>query len=124
MRLSRRGIVLLAVLVGVGAPGAWLLARDSSGSSDSPVVGRAKRGEFKVTVTTSGELRALKSIQITLPPNTQQAEAYQMKLASIVPEGTLVKAGDVVAELDRSSLATKRTEIGMALQMADAQYEQ
>jgi RND family efflux transporter MFP subunit len=47
-----------------------------------------------------------------------------MKISSIVPEGTVVKRGDVVAELDRSALASKLQEVTLALQKAEAQYEQ
>jgi multidrug efflux pump subunit AcrA (membrane-fusion protein) len=47
-----------------------------------------------------------------------------MKIASLVPEGTLVKQGDVVAELDRSTIANKFAEITLALQKAQAVYEQ
>jgi RND family efflux transporter MFP subunit len=111
---------LAAVIV---VPGAWFLAR-GKGSTDSPVIARVKRGDFRVTVTTSGELRALKFVQIGVPQNAQQAEAYQMKIASIVPEGTVVKAGDVVADLDRSTLANKLAEVGLALQKAEAVHEQ
>ena len=117
-RLQAVLIILLLVI-----PGAWLLARDKSGES-SPLVAPVSRGEFKVTVTTSGELRALKFVQISVPPNTQQAEVYQMKIASLVPEGTVVKQGDVVAELDRSTIANKFAEISLALQKAQAVYEQ
>ncbi|MGE0440406.1 MAG: efflux RND transporter periplasmic adaptor subunit [Gemmatimonadales bacterium] len=124
MRLPRsRGTLLAAAALVVGVPGAWLLARDPE-SADNPVIATVKRGAFRVSVETSGELRALKFVQITVPPNSQQAEAYQMKIASIVPEGTVVKAGDVVAELDRSTLANKMAEVSLALQKAEAVYEQ
>jgi RND family efflux transporter MFP subunit len=83
-----------------------------------------RRGTFRVAVTTSGELRARNSIQITAPANAREADAFQMKIASIVPEGTSVKEGDVVAELDRSSLASKMSEVTLALQKAQAVYEQ
>jgi RND family efflux transporter MFP subunit len=83
-----------------------------------------KQGDFRVTVTTTGELRARRSVQIQGPPNAQQAQQYQMKIASIVPEGTIVKAGEVVAELDRSGLASRMTEVSLALQKAEAQYSQ
>lgn len=119
---SRRALIGAIVLL-VGLPAVWLLARDRA-PTDSPIAARVKRGEFTVTVTTSGELRAREAIQITVPPNSQQAEAYQMKIASIVPEGTLVKAGDVVADLDRSTLANKMAEVGLALQKAEAVAEQ
>ena len=119
---SRRTLIVGGVLL-LGAPAAWLLARNPAGT-EAAVVARVKRGDFRVTVTTSGELIARKFVQITAPPNAQQAEIYQMKLASIVPEGTVVKEGDVVAELDRSSVASKVAEVSLAQTKAEAVYEQ
>jgi RND family efflux transporter MFP subunit len=87
-------------------------------------VSQVTRGDFKVTVTTSGELRAPKFVQVTLPQNAMTAQVFQLKIASLVPEGTIVKAGDVVAEIDRSPLATKQTEVSLTLQKAEAQHEQ
>src|SRR5688572_9950018 len=121
--LRRRWVILTAAILVLGIPGAWLLARDS-GTEDSSVVARVRRGEFKVTVTTSGELRARKFVQITAPANAQQANAYQMKISSIVPEGTVVKEGDVVAELDRSTLANRVNEVNINLTKALAVAEQ
>lgn len=124
MRLpSRRTSLIVIVGAALGIPGAWLLARDT-GADDPAVVATVKRGAFKVMVTTAGELRARKFVQIQGPPNMQQAETYQTKIASIVPEGTVVKEGDVVAELDRSGIAAKMAEVNLALQKAEAQYEQ
>ncbi len=124
MRLPpSRPLLIVAVVIALGIPGAWLLARDSA-TDDPAVVATVKRGAFRVMVTTAGELRARKFVQIQGPANAQQAEAYQMKISSIVPEGTVVKEGDVVAELDRSTLAAKMSEVGTALQKAEAQYEQ
>jgi len=118
----RRDRVAAAVLL-LGLPGAWVLAGDRR-SADPSVVASVKRGQFTVTVTTAGELRAREFVQMTAPPGAQQAGAYQMKISSIVPEGTVVKLGDVVAELDRSALASKLQEVTLALQKAEAQYEQ
>ena len=119
---SRRLLVALGVVV-LGVPGAWLLAR-APAADDASIVARVKRGPFVVTVTSAGELRARQFVQITAPANAQQAQAYQMKIQSIVPEGTVVKQGDVVAELDRSTLASKLAEVQLALTKAQAQYEQ
>ena len=124
MRIPRsRWFVSAAALLALGIPGAWLLARDA-GDGDPSIVASVKRGDFKVMVTTSGELRARKFVQISGPANAQQAEAYQMKISSIVPEGTVVKEGDIVAELDRSTLAAKLAEVALALQKAEAVSEQ
>lgn len=121
--LRGRGWLIAAIVVAIGAPSAWLLARDTT-TAESPVLARVKRGEFSVAVTTSGELRARKFVQITVPPNSQQAEMYQMKIASIVAEGTVVKEGEVVAELDRTGIASKMAEVSLALQKAEAVHEQ
>src|SRR5690606_6444935 len=43
---------------------------------------------------------------------------------SIVPEATVVKEGDVVAQHDRSTIAAKVAEVSLALQKAEAQYKQ
>jgi RND family efflux transporter MFP subunit len=124
-RLVRtRWFLVTAFLVLTGTPTAWLMARGTSPSDDAIVV-RAKRSDFKVVVTTSGELRAPKFVNITGPTNMQQAEIWNgVKILSIVPEGTQVKEGDIVAELDRSPVATKMADVTLAMQKADAQYEQ
>ena len=54
----------LVVAVLLGVPGAYLLARDPE-TADAALVATAKRGDFKVVVTTTGELRARKFVQIT-----------------------------------------------------------
>ena len=100
-----------------------VMARTTDEVTETGVV-PVRRGEFMVTVTTSGELRAPKSVQITAPTNAQQAGAFQMKIQSLIPEGTVVKAGDVVAELDRSTLATQMQEVTLAMQKAQAQFQQ
>ena len=124
MRIARtRWFPIVAALVIVGVPGAWLLARGPA-KPDAAVVAAVKQGEFKVVVTTSGELRALKFVQINVPQNAQQANQYQMKISSIVPEGTVVKAGDIVAELDRSGIASRASDVSLALQKAQAVFEQ
>lgn len=119
---SRRMLVASAIGI-LTLPSAWLLARGSA-AGDGALLARVKRGPFQVTVTVSGELRARQFVQITAPTNAQQAGAFQMKIQSIVPEGTIVKQGDVVAELDRATLATKLQEVTLALAKAQAQYEQ
>ena len=115
--------VRLGIAASLAIIGLWFVTRPSA-SSESALVSVVRKGDFSVTVTTSGELEAKNSVQITAPQNAQQAEAYQMRIASIVPEGTRVKQGDVVAELDRSTLAAKMAEVSLALQKAQAVYEQ
>jgi HlyD family secretion protein len=76
-----------------------------------------KKGLFEISVTNSGELIAEKSIEIKGPEIGMGSDrgggpgrgfdmhAMDLKIQDIVPEGTLVKEGDYIAQLDRSSYA-------------------
>lgn len=122
--LRRRRFLIAAIIVAIVVPTTFLLARDKR-SAESTLVARVKRGDFNVAVTTSGELRAPKFVQVTLPPNAQLAQVFQpMKILSLVQEGTIVKEGDKVAEIDRAPFATKQQEVMLSLQKVEAQYEQ
>ncbi len=122
--LRTRWFQLIAVLALIAVPATWLLARGRAPSDDA-LYARVKRSDFKVIVTTSGELRAPKFVKITGPQNMQQAEIYNgVKILTLVPEGTQVKAGDVVADLDRSPVAAKLADVRLALQKSEAVYEQ
>jgi HlyD family secretion protein len=76
----------------------------------------AKKGSFEITVTASGELNAEQSLDIKGPeinPGSMggnrggghgfDMRAMDLKIQDIVPEGTLVREGDYIAQLDRSS---------------------
>jgi len=120
---TRRTIVigLLALAAGSGAVWAALSGRRSS---EALLLTQARQGEFQVIVSITGELRASKYVEIQIPPNAQAANQYQMKISSLVPEGTVVKAGEIVAELDRSAIAARASEVSLALQKAEAQLTQ
>ena len=119
----KRWVGVLAILAAAAGVSAWYFA-PAGKTDDSAVIARVKKGDFHVVVTSAGELRAKKFVQVQGPLNMQQAEVYQTKIASLVPEGTVVKEGDVVAELDRSGIAAKMAEISLALQKAEAQLTQ
>ncbi|HEX6049320.1 MAG TPA: efflux RND transporter periplasmic adaptor subunit [Gemmatimonadaceae bacterium] len=124
IRIPRnRWITVLVIVLAVGAIGAWYFT-PAAANADDAVVARVKQGDFKVVVTSAGELRAKKFVQVQGPLNMQQAEIYQTKISTLVPEGTVVKEGDVVAELDRSGIAAKMAEVSLALQKAEAQLTQ
>ena len=65
----------------------------------------AKRGMFEIVVSTTGELQAERSMDITGPDFTQsrQIRAANINITDLVPEGTQVKEGDYIATLDRTN---------------------
>lgn len=75
-----------------------------------------KSGLFEVVITASGELRSKDQTDITAPNELRSANISQIKIADIIPEGTVVKAGDYVASLDKTELMTKYSESNLELQ--------
>ena len=105
--LRRRWLPALIVALVLGGSIAWFAWPSTAAGAGTMLTAPVKQGDFKVTVMATGELRARKFVQVTGPAAAQSVNVYQTKIASIIPEGTVVKAGDVIAELDRQPVATK-----------------
>ncbi len=93
-------------------------------SEGEKIIIKPSYGEFKSTVTTTGELQAENSIEIRGPMNARIAGIWQMKIEKLVPEGTIIKAGDVVAELDKSEITNKINEAQLNVEKFESQYLQ
>ncbi len=103
--------------------GLWaFLGRDTSDQLDLFV--NPTYGDFKVIVSTTGELQAKNSIQIRGPQGARDVQIWNMTIQSLVPEGTVVQQGDIVAEIDRSEIMTRLQNTQLDVQRAESQFEQ
>lgn len=86
----------------------WFIARPEKNTASTVEV-TSKKGTFKITVTTTGELEARNSEKIFGPSPTllREARIWQLKIDDIIPDGTIVDSGDYVAQLDRTELTNK-----------------
>ncbi len=91
------GIIILIILA------LWYFLGGESSSVET-ISTEVKRGEFKITVTTTGELEAKNAEEIRGPDNLRKVRVYRVKISDIVPDGTVVDSGDFVATLDRTEL--------------------
>ncbi len=120
MTKLRIGIIITGVIII-----AVILTRISrSQASDTDLVIQAVTGPFRVTVTTTGELQAKNSTDIRGPQNARLARIWNMKITDLVPEGTIVAAGDYVGELDKSELTNNIQESQINLQKLESQLVQ
>lgn len=119
--LRKRWLIIVVAVLLVGGPVAWYRWPGTASAAEASLMATVKQGDFKVVVTTTGELRARKFVQIQ-GPNSQPAQIYQSKITWMVPEGTVVKAGDKVAELDRAPAATRLQTVTLDNQKAEAEY--
>ena len=81
-------------------------------------------GSFEVDVTTTGELRAKNSVEIRGPQGARDFRVNNMPIQRLVPEGSIVKKGDFVAELDRSEIMGKLQDAQLDVQSAESQVIQ
>jgi len=129
-KLSGTVIGAIAVLAALSC------AADSAGTTDAGL--RARRGSFQGRLILTGELRAGESERIVVPRTTQM----EMPIRWIETEGTEVKAGQRVVELDNSQftgnlsekrlaetaalnqLLQKQSDVGIAIEDAEFAFEQ
>jgi len=121
-QLRKRWISILVVALVVGGPVAWYKWPSTASAAEAGLIAPVKYGQFEIKVTTTGELRASKFVEIAGPASAQTVNVYQTKISSIVPEGSVVKAGQVIAELDRGPVATKLADVTLNLQKAQAEF--
>lgn len=95
-----------------------------SDTSESPAIYATPQvGTFNVDVTTTGELRAKNSTSIRGPEGIREFRIFNVAIQRLIPEGTVVKKGDFVAELDRSEITSSLQDAQLDLQEVESQYE-
>lgn len=109
---------LVALIVAAGG-GIWWWADHREATSDASIMlHEVKRGDFELTVTERGEIEAfdVTDVRSLVKSNNTTGTA----ILRIVPEGTVVKKGDFLVELDSSALVTQQTTQRIAVNAAKA----
>lgn len=113
------GIAIAVVLVFL----VWRFFSSTVGESFD-IFADVKQGSFRVEITSSGELEALNSVEILGPLEARRFRVNNITIESMVDEGTIVKQGDVIAELDKSELFGRLDDKRIDLEQSRAQFEQ
>jgi multidrug resistance efflux pump len=101
----KRTIIITAIVAVVAIIILIVISKISRKKDVSNLYAQAKRGQFEIIVTTTGELQAETSTDIRGPefsPNSH-IRFMDIKITDMVPEGTEVQLGDYIATLDRTS---------------------
>lgn len=117
-RLLIAVLILLALIIWFALPG--------SDAKTSALTAESVKGPFNITVVTTGEIRAKHQTDIDAPgPEMREAGLWNgTKIQDLVPEGTVVKAGDFVASLDKSALMTRLQEVGLEFDKKESELKQ
>jgi multidrug efflux pump subunit AcrA (membrane-fusion protein) len=112
----KRTLIITGIVAGVIVIAMVVFNKLTSRKDTAGLYTEVKKGPFEITVTNSGELEAEKSIDIKGPEIRQSSSQgggggdrggghmhiQSFKISDIVPEGTVVKEGDYIAQLDRT----------------------
>ncbi|MEM9339392.1 MAG: RND transporter, partial [Bacteroidota bacterium] len=97
---------------------------NTSSSIDGSIIIKAQEGEFIVDVITSGALEAKNSVKITGPINLRNYRIWNVTIQDIIDEGTYVKKGQYVAQLDPTELEGKIKDSQLEVEKQRSKYLQ
>jgi multidrug resistance efflux pump len=116
MGRSRAAFLCCLLLLTLLVPALFIIKSNSTNSSKSAPelatdegvadgVFRVRRGDIRKTLLLDGELRAVSSRTIFA------STSEEAKITYLPPEGSIVKAGERIVELDNSALLSKITDV-------------
>ena len=105
--------------VGAAAVGLWWWSTSDSGNADTDaILHEVVQGEFLLNVIERGEIQSAGVTEIRSKVETKNTPG--VAILRIVPEGTAVKEGDFLVELDASALEAELTTQRIAVNTAQA----
>jgi RND family efflux transporter MFP subunit len=113
----RRNAVAIAIVIVLGLVGVFVSV--GRGSAPDLPTSEVTKGEFVDTLEVRGEIRPLKSIVLASP-----MQSGELQIVKLAPNGSMVKAGEVVVQFDGSTLQRTIQEKQSEVKQADAEIEQ
>jgi multidrug resistance efflux pump len=110
--MTRRVLAALVVVLTIGGF-AIVRGMSSTAARTIPTV-HVQRGRVQVTVYTTGDLRAARSIQLAVPPM-----GGQLQIVQLAESGAAIRSGDVVVEFDGAEQEFNLEQARYDLQLAD-----
>lgn len=120
-RSGRRGWVwpVVGVTVAGTALAGWLVVAQRGDAAEAPLSAAtfaAKRGPLLISVTESGTIKSREQVIVKSEVEGQTTILY------LIPEGTRVKKGDLLVELDASALLDRQAEKQITVLNAESAF--
>lgn len=121
----KRNRLILFLSIPILAAGAYFFLRNpEAGSTVENLLAEAREAPLPVTIHAPGELLARRSEKIKGPDGLRNVGIYQVTIANLVPEGTVVQQGQFIASLDRTELDGKIKESQTEIDKIQTQLDQ
>ncbi len=120
--MKKRHIVFLTVII--ITLGIIIVLSNSKTSDAIQIDTEVKLGRFDIIVSVTGELQARNSVKIEAPYQIlREVRMWEISIAEIIPEGTVVDSGDFVARLDGSNVENELREIETEIDISLGEIE-
>lgn len=119
MKQHKRKII--GALIIIAFTGVYFTFIKKVANNDLTVV--VEEADFNVTVLNTGELRAKNYTEISAPSELRQVGIWQVKISNLIAEGTVVKEGEFVAELDKTEIMNKLNEEQLNVQKKQSEFK-
>ena len=116
--LRRRIVLLLVGIVAITAIGGGVLYSSRGDGTDQIITRKPIVGEFVIDIVERGDVESSSNVELRCEVSSNEG----VRILEIVPEGTLVKPGEVVIQLDDSSIRKDLTAQKIILNTAEAVY--
>jgi len=118
--VKKRLIIAASVIIGLLA--VFMIFGRSKEVGQVDIEVKVKSGPFKIEVSTTGELEAENSTKILGPSGLRMIHVWNVKISSLIPEGTVVDSGEWVASLDKTEATDKLKDIESDLEVKQTRY--
>jgi len=117
---------LIFILTVLAAAAGYFYFQPSAVSASVELTAEVQQGKFEIFVTSTGELKAKNQTEI-MAPGAQLREAgiySELKIEDLIQEGTVVKAGDYVASIEKNPIMTKLGDVSLELDKKTSEFNQ
>ena len=123
-RLVSKPFIILYVIIALIS--LFFLLGSKQGNAKESIFSEVKQGDFEINVVTTGEIRAKIQTDIEAPGAEMQVAGLWngTKIQDLIAEGSVVKAGDFVASLDKTPLMTKLSEVSLEFDKKNSELKQ
>src|SRR5580700_358060 len=115
---TRRRLIVWSAVAAVCAGAGYTLLHYTGTTEVDVAVARVRRGDFILSVKTRGEIRSVRSVQLTAP------QVPDPRIVKLAETGKPIKKGDVVVAFDGVQQEQNLIEKGTDVRTADSEIVQ
>ena len=118
---NKKLIIVIVALIAIASLYSYFNKEKSDNVS---ITTQVKKGDFISEVIVSGEVQSTSLTKIKGPSNLRKFKLRDIKIQDLIPEGTVIKAGDYVGRLDPSGVNEQIIDAQLNLETAESKYTQ